>query len=105
MTTFHDPKDAQKYRARLRRQREYQRKYRERLIGERSPERSDIAAACLQAFLMVLVADPKSMGRVPRLLFDVLEKRGFDRKASLDVVDKMAHRMVRRAQRLKGETT
>lgn len=99
MTTFHDAKDAQKYRARLRRQRDYQRKYRERLIGEGAPERSDIAAASLQAFLMILVTDAKSMGRLPRMLFDVLEKRGFDRKTSIDVVDKMAHRMVRRARR------
>lgn len=51
MTTFHDPKDAQKYRARLRKQREYQRKYRERLIGQRAPERDPEAPAARIPFI------------------------------------------------------
>ena len=105
MTDFHDAKDGQKYRARLRKQREYQRKYRERLIGEGAPERADIAAACLQAFLLVAIVDPKQMGPLPRAMLDVLEKRGFSRSASLDSVNKMARRTHRHVQKLKGGAT
>ena len=82
MTTFYDPRDAQKYQARLRKQREYQRKYRERLISERTPERDDVAAACLRALIDAVIRRDERV--VPLVLATLhgLAAVGFDRKAA-----------------------
>ncbi|WP_156330252.1 hypothetical protein [Bosea vaviloviae] len=101
--TFHDPRDAQRYRARLKKQREYQRKYRERLVKERAPESADIASACMNAFLAVLIKDPKLMGPLPRIMVNSLVERGFDRELTVGCIRRMADRKFRQIQRMRGE--
>lgn len=95
MTTFHDPKDAQKYRARLRKQREYQRKYRERLIGQRAPERDDIARACLRALIEAVIRREAHAVPLAVAALDGLAAIGFDREAAHACLRRMVRKRIR----------
>lgn len=87
--TFHDPRDAQRYRARLRKQRDYQRKYRERLGSVRAPERDDVASAALRVLLDAVVAREPSAALLVSRTVDTLEKIGFDRAETMRRLRKM----------------
>lgn len=91
--TFHDPEDARRWRRRLKRQREYQRKYRERLIAERTPERADLASACLEACLTLNLAQLPQMPHLVKAIIDRLVLRGFDRRRSIERLQDLFERL------------
>jgi hypothetical protein len=97
--TFHDPEDARRWRRRLKRQREYQRKYRERLIAERTPERADIAMACLEACMTISRHEFAQLGQLARAIVDRLARRGFDREHSIERIQLIAAKLQDRARR------
>jgi len=97
--TFHDPEDARRWRRRLKRQREYQRKYRERLIAERTPERADIAMACLEACMTISRHEFAQLGRLASAIVDRLVSRGFHRVHSIERIQQIAAKLKDRARR------
>lgn len=97
--TFHDPEDARRWRRRLKRQREYQRKYRERLIAERTPERSDIATACLEACMTISRGQFSELQQLAKAIVDRLVSRGFDRAHSIERIQQVAAKVQDRARR------
>ncbi len=97
--TFHDPEDARRWRRRLKRQREYQRKYRERLIAERTPERSDIATACLEACMTISRGQFSELQQLAKAIVDRLVSRGFDRAQSIERIQQVAAKLQDRARR------
>ena len=97
--TFHDPEDARRWRRRLKRQREYQRKYRERLIAERTPERSDIATACLEACMTISRGQFSELQQLAKAIVDRLVSRGFDRAHSIERIQQVAAKLQDRARR------
>ncbi|SPL62325.1 hypothetical protein OHAE_5393 [Ochrobactrum soli] len=74
---------------RLRKQRERQKDYRDRLKAERKPTRDDIARIVLH--FMVLLAseadDPRSLDQLINRVLEALKEQGFNEDASLDVLD------------------
>ncbi len=74
---------------RLRKQRERQKNYRDRLKADRKPTRDDIARIVLH--FMVLLAseadDPRSLDQLINRVLEALKDQGFDEEASLDVLD------------------
>lgn len=95
MTDFRDPKDGQKYRARLRKQREYQRKYRERLISQRTPERDDVAAACLRALINAVIRRDERVVPLVVATLDGLAAVGFDRQVAHARLRRMVRQRIR----------
>ena len=51
---FHDAEDAKRYRARLRKQRGYSEKNRDKLKAEKAPDTDDVARACRRALIHFL---------------------------------------------------
>ncbi|MEJ5022949.1 hypothetical protein WH297_24925 [Ochrobactrum vermis] len=74
---------------RLRKQRERQKNYRDRLKADRKPTRDDIARIVLH--FMVLLAseadDPRSLDQLINRVLEALKEQGYDEDASLDVLD------------------
>lgn len=93
--TFHDPRDAQRYRARLRKQRDYQRKYRERLGSVRAPERDDVASAALRVLIDALIAREAHAGVLASRTVATLEKIGFDRAETMRRLRKMIRNRIK----------
>ncbi len=79
---------------RLRKQRERQRQYRDRLKAERRPDRDDIARVFLHFMIVRAVKseDRNSMEKLIDMLLDALERQGFDKDASLDVLEDLIFR-------------
>lgn len=90
---WHDQQDLAKYRRRKRKQREYQQGYRERLKEAKTPERDDIAAELMRAYLHVIATDNKAALEISRSLISGLTEKGYDRQASVDRVRTMALRV------------
>lgn len=79
---------------RLRKQRERQQEYRDRLRAERRPGRDDIARILLH-FMIVKAqksGDKGGMEKLISMLLDALADQGFDKDASLDVIDDLIAR-------------
>lgn len=93
--TFHDPRDAQRYRARLRKQRDYQRKYREKLGSARAPERDDVASAALRVLIDGIVAREHPAVLYASRTVATLEKIGFDRAETMRRLRKMVRNRIR----------
>lgn len=74
----HYADDARRYRRRLRRQREYQATYRERLKGAGIPETRDLAAAALEEILAFMLARPDRAATTAQRVARWLPER-FDR--------------------------
>ena len=96
---WHDQQDLARYRRRKRKQRDYQQGYRERLKEARTPERDDIAAELMRAYLNVVAVDHQQVRDLSRALFGGLEKRGYDRAACVEQVRGMARRVQARMTR------
>jgi uncharacterized protein (UPF0297 family) len=90
---WHDQQDLAKYRRRKRKQREYQQDYRERLKEAKTPERDDIAAELMRAYLATVAVDHGKVAELSRALFTGLEDRGYDRATSVAQVKAMARRV------------
>lgn len=81
MPTFHDPRDLARFHRRLRKARDAQAAYRDRLQAAGVPERDDLAAASLRAFVRLLAQRrDRDHSFVARIL-DAMPDR-FDRAAS-----------------------
>lgn len=82
----------------LRKQRERQQEYRERLRAERRPGRDDVARILLH--FMIIKAqksgDKGGMEKLVSMLLDALADQGFDKGASLDVIDDLIERYTKR---------
>lgn len=74
---------------RLRKQRERQKIYRDRLKADRKPTRDDIARVVLHFVVMHAskADDPQSLDRFTKRVLKTLKAQGFDEDASLDVFD------------------
>ena len=83
---------------RLREQRERQQQYRDRLRVERRPNRDDVARVLLH--FMIIKAqksgDKGGMEKLVSMLLDALADQGFDKDASLDVIDDLIERYTKR---------
>ncbi|MEE9922386.1 MAG: hypothetical protein PBV01_03235 [Brucella anthropi] len=83
---------------RLRKQRERQKEYRDRLRAERKPTRDDVA----RVFLHFMIAkamrsgNQDGMEKLIDMLLDGLADQGFDKDASLDVIDDLIDRYTKR---------
>lgn len=83
---------------RLRKQRERQKEYRARLRAERKPTRDDVA----RVFLHFMIAkamrsgNQDGMEKLIDMLLDGLADQGFDKDASLDVIDDLVDRYTKR---------
>lgn len=83
---------------RLRKQRIRQQEYRDRLRAERRPSRDDVARVFLHFMIVKAVksGDKDGMEKLINMLLDALEAQGFDRDASLDVIEDLIFRYTRR---------
>ncbi|PWL16590.1 hypothetical protein DKP76_16600 [Falsochrobactrum shanghaiense] len=74
---------------RLRKQRERQKDYRDRLRAERKPTRDDIARVLLHFMIVKAVKSGNQDGteKLIDMLLDALADQGFDKDASLEVID------------------
>ncbi|KAB2784135.1 hypothetical protein F9K97_18840 [Brucella anthropi] len=74
---------------RLRKQRERQKDYRDRLRAERKPTRDDIARVLLHFMIVKAVksGNQDGMEKLIDMLLDALKGQGFDKDASLEVID------------------
>lgn len=83
---------------RLRKQRERQKEYRARLRAERKPTRDDVA----RVFLYFMIAKAMKSGnqdgmeKLIDMLLDGLADQGFDKDASLDVIDDLIDRYTKK---------
>ena len=83
---------------RLRKQRERQKEYRDRMRAERKPTRDDVA----RVFLHFMIAKAMKSGnqdgmeKLIDLLLDGLADQGFDKDASLDAIDDLIDRYTKR---------
>ena len=82
----------------LRKQRERQQEYRERLRAERRPGRDDVARILLHFMIVKAVksGDKDGMEKLIDMLLNALAAQGFDRDASLDVIEDLIFRYTRR---------
>lgn len=90
---WHDQQDLAKYRRRKRKQREYQQGYRERLKEAKTPERDDIAAELMRAYLHVIATDNKAAVEISRSLIAGLTAKGYNRQGSVERIRAMALRV------------
>ncbi|MCJ2074106.1 hypothetical protein MKK68_00315 [Methylobacterium sp. E-016] len=90
---WHDQQDLTRYRRRKRKQQDYQANYRAKLAEAKTPERDDVSAVLMAAYLDVLVLDSKAVVVISRRLVDGLVARGYDRHASKDRIRAMARRV------------
>ncbi len=74
---------------RLRKQRERQKDYRDRLRVQRKPTRDDIARVLLHFMIVKAVKSGNQDGteKLIDMLLDALADQGFDKDASLEVID------------------
>lgn len=74
---------------RLRKQRERQKDYRDRLRARRKPTRDDIARVLLHFMIVKVVKSGNQDGteKLIDMLLDALADQGFDKDASLEVID------------------
>ncbi|RDJ24823.1 hypothetical protein DWF00_16500 [Bosea caraganae] len=88
---------ANRYRARLRRQRSYQADYREKLKMSRTPDREDMAACLLRLVVRNSARDWEHHGaNWERVLVKHLSERGFDMQATSEAFRGMLDREVLR---------
>jgi len=89
---YYDPKELRSYRRRIKKQREYQEGYRERLKAEGRPERDDVAAAWLTLTLQMWARRP-DMTEAARALAKALAGKGrFSEAQSLAAIEAMVER-------------
>ncbi|MGP3713263.1 hypothetical protein ACS5UA_20825 [Brucella sp. RRSP16] len=83
---------------RLRKQRERQKEYRARLRAERKPTRDDVARVLLHFMIVKAVKSGNRDGveKLIDMLLDGLADQGFDKDASLDVIDDLIVRYTKR---------
>lgn len=83
---------------RLRKQRERQKEYRNRLKADRKPTRDDIARVLLHFMIVKAVksGNQDGMEKLVDMLLDALADQGFDKEASLDVLDDLIVRYTKR---------
>lgn len=83
---------------RLRKQRIRQQEYRDRLRAERRPDRDDVARVFLHFMIVKAVksGDKDGMEKLIDMLLDALAAQGFDRDASLDVIEDLIFRYTKR---------
>lgn len=93
MNDYHDPQDGRRYRARLRRQKDYQARYRDKLKADRTPERDDIAAACLRLILHRAASDPRGSMELLVTIANDLAERSFSKRRTADRITAMVHRL------------
>lgn len=77
-------------RERLDRQAEYQREYRQRTARKRRPTRAQIAEALLRLAIDKMVVT--AISEAPKPLLDELERMGFDRDESTDMIEGIVER-------------
>ena len=90
---WHDQQDLARYRRRKRKQRDYQQTYRERLKEAKTPERDDISAELMRAYLDVIAVDNQVAIEISRRLVAGLVAKGYDRQATMDRIKTMARRV------------
>lgn len=95
---WHDQQDLARYRRRKRKQRDYQTNYRAKLVKAKTPERDEMSAELMRAYLAVIAVDSKVAIEISRHLIDGLVARGYDRQASIDRIRAMARRVRARMQ-------
>jgi hypothetical protein len=82
------------YEDRKRRQREYQRAYRERKKAQRVADRDEIAREMLHAVITTMIDDgrERELVRVARVIVKRLAERGYDRDATWSVLSNIVRR-------------
>lgn len=78
---WHNQQDLAKYRRR------------KRLKEAKTPERDDIAAELMRAYLDIVAVDHGKVAELSRALFNGLQERGYNRNASVERVKAMARRV------------
>ncbi len=87
----YDPRDGERYRRRLKKQRGYQAAHRIKLESKGIPDRDKVAAATLRMMLGSAAANPERANQwIPRVVEYLSEK--FDPKASEETIRAMVER-------------
>jgi hypothetical protein len=99
MPDFYDTNDLRRFQRRKRKQREYQAGYRDRLKDEKTPDRDDVAAACLRRMLGIWRENASYAELFRDGMVKDLTKRGFGEEQVKTVIDNMIERERRRKMR------